>query len=269
MNKAGGLITDHWIAASARNQADWHDASVRALGVRTSRTDALWSREPMGPSIYLRALTLAPVGAAPGVVREIERLIERDPDATISLWDSFDELDLTPLGFRREAWVGEWWIKDAATRRDEPKVPELDIERVQDEAALREFGLATVEGFESSEEIRGAGPLGMHHPRTLTDPRMRYFVGRLKGQVVTSSIAYVGDDIVGIYGVSTLPEYRRRGYGKAITWAAAMSAPGLDVAVSPDPMARGIERELGFRKLAEYTPWVREPRRSDTDEPAP
>ncbi len=57
-----------------------------------------------------------------------------------------------------------------------------------------------------------------------------------------------------------MPEYRRRGYGKAITWAAAMSAPGLDMAVSPDEIERGIESELGFRKIAEYAPWVREPR---------
>ena len=56
-----------------------------------------------------------------------------------------------------------------------------------------------------------------------------------------------------------MPEYRRRGYGKAITRAAAMSAPGLDVAVSPDEIARGIESELGFRNIVEVDLWVREP----------
>lgn len=254
--------TERWIAASARNLADWHDASLRALGVETSLTAALWSREPMRPSIYLAAMPLSSLRMEPGVVREIEQLAERDPDASIPLWDAFNELDLAEFGFQRMAWVGEWWIKDAATRPDEPNVSDLEIERVEDEATLREFGMATVEGFETAEVIREAGPLGMHHPYTLTDPRMRYFVGRVEGRVVTSSIAYVGDDIVGIYGVSTLAEYRRRGYGKAITWAAAMSAPELDVAVSPDEMARGIESELGFRKIAEYTPWERKPRRS-------
>ena len=180
-------MTHHWVAASARNLADWHDSSLRALGVDTLRTDALWSRK--------------------------------------------------------------------ATRPPKPNVPELDIKLVEDVAALEEFGIATWEGFETEEVNREAGPLGMHHPSTLNDPRMRYFVVSVAGRVVTSAIAYVGDDIVGIYGVSTLPEYRRRGYGKAITWAAAMSAPELDVAVSPDEEARGIERELGFRKIAEYRAW--------------
>ena len=72
----------------------------------------------------------------------------------------------------------------------------------------------------------------------------------------------VGDDVVGIYGVSTLPEYRRRGYGKAITWAAAMSAPELDVAVSPDPMARRIEAELtasGKEVLTQLVPTLMQP----------
>ncbi len=213
----------------------------------------------MRPSIYLRALTLAPVGAGSGVVQEIERLIERAPDAPVSLWDSCNELDLTGLGFRKAPWVGEWWIKEAATRPEVPSLHDLEIERVEDEATLREFGIATYEGFETDEAIRTAGPSGMHHPGTLSNPRMRYFVGRLEGRVVTSAIAFVGDDVVGIYGVSTLPEYRRRGYGKAITWAAAMSAPELDVAVSPDPMARRIEAELGFYKIGAYTPWVRDP----------
>ena len=38
-----------------------------------------------------------------------------------------------------------------------------------------------------------------------------------------------------------------------------MSAPELDVAVAPDEMARGIESELGFRKIAEFTQWVKQP----------
>ena len=257
MNKAGRIARDSWIADSARNQADWHDSSLRALGVKTFRTDALWSREPMRPSIYLSALTLSPVRTESRLVEEVGHLIERDPDATISIADSFNELDLTGLGFRRMPWTGEWWIKEAASSQYQPNVTEVDIELVEDEAALREFGVRTYEGFEAPGAIRESGPLGMHHPSTLNDPRMRYFVGRVDGRVVTSSIAYIGDDIVGIYGVSTLPKFRKRGYGKAVTWAAAMSHQGLDVAVQPSPMARGIESELGFRKIAEYTPWVR------------
>jgi len=254
-------VRNRWIEASARNTADWQDASLRALGIETCRTDGLWSREAMRPSIYLNALTLSSVRAEPGVVRSIERLIERDPHATISLWDSFKELDLTGLGFRRMDWVGEWWMKDAATRPDEPMPLGLDIELVKDEETLGEFGLASYDGFETADPVRAAGPLGMHHPSTLDDPRMRYLAGRADGRIVTSAIAYVGNDVVGIYAVSTLPAYRRRGYGKAITRAAAMSAPELGVTISPDVVARGIDTELGFRKIAEYTPWLRAPPR--------
>lgn len=252
-------MIDRWIAASARNEADWHDASVRALGVETFRTDGVWSREQMRPSIYESAIVLASVRTETGVVQDIERLVERDPDATISVRDSFNELDLTGLGFRRPTWIGELWIKDAATNPAGREVTDLEIELVEDEATLREFGFATYEGFESSDAVREAGPLGMHHPSTLKNPRIRYFVGRVGGRVVTSSIAYVGDDLVGVYGVSTLPEYRRRGYGEAITRAATKPATELDVALSPDEMARGMYRQLGFRKISEYTAWVREP----------
>jgi len=214
----------------------------------------------MRPSIYLSALTLSLVRTESRLVEEIWHMIQRGPDSTISIADSFNELDLTGLGFRRMTWTGEWWIKEAARSPGKPDVTEVYIELVEDEAALREFGVGTYEGFETPGAIRASGPLGMRHPITLNDPRMRYFVGRVDGQVVTSSIAYIGDDIVGIYGVSTLPEFRNRGYGKAVTWAAAMSHHGLDVAMQPSSMARGIESELGFRKIAEYTLWVREVR---------
>jgi len=250
---------DRLISASARNQADWHDASLRALGVRTSRTGGLWSREPTAPSIYLRAMTLCPVREAPQIAAEIGRLVESDPGAPIVMWDSFGELDLAPLGLSRAPWTGQWWAKAATTRTDEPRVEGLEIERVTDRAGLEAFGVATADGFESDAALRAGGALAWHDPETLADPRMRYFVGRLDGRVVTSSIAYVGRDVVGIYGVSTLPEFRRRGFGKAITWAAATVAPKLDVILAPDEMARGIDAELGFSKLAEFAPWTRQP----------
>lgn len=67
---------------------------MRALGVETFRIDRVWSREQMRPSIYESAIVLASVRTEPGVVQDIERLVERDPDATISVRDSFNELVL-------------------------------------------------------------------------------------------------------------------------------------------------------------------------------
>ena len=86
----------------------------------------------------------------------------------------------------------------------------------------------------------------MYHPSTLNDPPMRYFLGRVVGWVVTGSIAYIGDDIVGIYGVSTLPEYGGRDYGKAATWAAALFAPRARCCGTAVPDGVGMESELGF-----------------------
>ena len=252
-------MKEDWIASSARSVADWHDASVRALGVETLRTDGLWSREVMSPSIYVTAVTLAPLREQPGIVGEIWELLERNSAGPIMLWDMFNDLDLTAAGLVRATWVGESWIKEAAVQPQLPVATELEIERVEDVATLREFGVATYAGFETSGAVTVAGPLAMHHPATLGDPRMHYFVGRVDGQVVTSSISYVGDDVVGIYGVSTLPDFRRRGHGAAITAAAAGVAQELPVVLQPDEMARGMYAQVGFRKLTEYRAWLRQP----------
>ena len=56
---------------------------------------------------------------------------------------------------------------------------------------------------------------------------------RVDGRPVTAAMAYVSDHVVGIYGVGTLPEYRRRGFGEAITRAAVSAAPHLPAMLSP------------------------------------
>ena len=58
-------------------------------------------------------------------------------------------------------------------------------------------------------------------PASLDDPDMRYFIGRVNGQAVSTSIGVISDGVVGIFGVATKPAYRRRGYGTAMTWARA------------------------------------------------
>ena len=52
------------------------------------------------------------------------------------------------------------------------------------------------------------------------DPEVRVFTARVDHQPAGVSIAIRTGDVSGVYGVETRPEFRRRGVGTALTWAA-------------------------------------------------
>lgn len=88
---------------------------------------------------------------------------------------------------------------------------------------------------------------------------MIFFVGYLDGQPVSTTELFIGGGVAGLYSVATKKEYRRRGIGSALTWAAADHArrQGLSTMVLQSSDAgKGVNARLGFREcchLAEYT----------------
>ena len=88
---------------------------------------------------------------------------------------------------------------------------------------------------------------------------MIFFVGYLDGQPVSTSELFIGGGVAGLYSVATKKEYRRRGIGSALTWAAADHArrQGLSTMVLQSSDAgKGVYTRLGFRSFchfAEYT----------------
>lgn len=81
------------------------------------------------------------------------------------------------------------------------------------------------------------------------------YVGRVGGEPVSTSVGYTVDDTVGIFNVATPEEHRGRGYGAALTAAAARGgfANGAEVAwLQSSAMGLSVYRRLGFRQVATY-----------------
>jgi len=78
------------------------------------------------------------------------------------------------------------------------------------------------------------------------------FVAIVDKEPVSSSLVFFEDDIGGIYFVSTVPEFRRRGFGSVITAAALMEARrrGCKTAIlHATEMGYPIYRRLGFEEV--------------------
>ena len=244
------------LASAARNIADWHEASLKPLGIECRRTPGLWYQQSAGPVIYLNSVTLASVREYPGIMDEIAEMASVYGSAGFSFLDSWAELDLTTLGFRKMD-LEPWYFRFPAPMPAAEFPPGLAIEEVSDAGTLREFEQATWDGFESGSPVREAGLGGQHHPGTLEQSAMHYFVGRLNGKVVSSSIAYTSDDVLGVFGVSTLPEYRSRGFGEALTWAATLVAPNLPAHLEPSETGAAMYRRMGYEDIGKNAHWFR------------
>jgi GNAT superfamily N-acetyltransferase len=119
--------------------------------------------------------------------------------------------------------------------------------------------------LEDWHAVLGSGPnfRRAFGPSLLADPGARLVVGYADARPVTAAAAIVGGDAIGVYAVGTIESARRRGFGKAITWAAidaGRRAWGLDTAIlQSSEMGLPVYRSMGFVEVNRYV----------TYEPAP
>jgi ribosomal protein S18 acetylase RimI-like enzyme len=81
---------------------------------------------------------------------------------------------------------------------------------------------------------------------------LRAYVARAGDEVVSTSIGYTTGDMVGIFNVATPPDHRGRGYGAAVTAAAARGgfADGAELAwLQSSEIGLSVYRGLGFEQV--------------------
>lgn len=242
-----------FVGLGAKNWADWHGSQLRAHGLNCLGSDMLWSCPSAGPPIYLGAITLSQ-GNATRLYREIGKLVKaRGLDGFI-LVDSWMALDLCSLGFSLGG-IEPWYVRVPAPLPKGSVPKGLSIKRVTTVSQLEIFGRASLEGFDvvGPDDVT---PFQTHGPESIEDPRLHCYIGWVDGRPACVSMAYVGEEVVGVYGVATVPAFRRRGFGAAITWAAIGSEPDLPAVLEPTEMAAGIYRRMGFVEVGRLRKWI-------------
>jgi Acetyltransferase (GNAT) domain len=133
----------------------------------------------------------------------------------------------------------------------------LSIERVVDADGLVDFERSSAAGFGSPEQP----PFSWHAPPVLADPRLALWRGRFEGRTVSTSMSFSHAGVIGVYGVSTVPEARRRGYATALTAAALGVQPSLPSVLQPSQMGEPLYAALGYGRFTAFRSWVRSPLR--------
>jgi hypothetical protein len=228
----------------ARAAAAWHASWLKALGLRSAQDSELWRALDRPPHIYFAGITLQP-----------DLPVERLVDVPGSICDAWQTLTLEPHGFR--VWRSEpWFYRPTGPLPPEPTPPELELVHVSSPAEVYEFEAVSVRGFGGEEDTIEPG--SFHPPTVLGDDAMKMFIGRVDGRAVAAAMGYRTDQVVGVFGVTTVASARRRGYGAAVTRAAMLTETGLPAILAPSKEAEDLYRRLGFDDVGALNIWVKE-----------
>jgi predicted GNAT family acetyltransferase len=118
---------------------------------------------------------------------------------------------------------------------------------------VEELEVVSVRGFGSEDDA--VERQSLHPPSVLADDAMHMFLGRVNGRAVGAAMGYVLDDVVGVFGVTTVASARRRGYGTALTRAALLADTGLPAVLAPSEEAVSMYQRIGFRPVGALRIW--------------
>jgi ribosomal protein S18 acetylase RimI-like enzyme len=130
----------------------------------------------------------------------------------------------------------------------------LQIKRARTLAQIRDFATITAANWQPPDEdvlhfYDSAAPLLLSE-----DCPIRLYIGYLDGEPVATSEMTVAGGVAGLYNVATLSDYRRRGFGSALTLHPLLEAraEGLNLAsLQASPDGQGVYARLGFTAIGQ------------------
>lgn len=134
----------------------------------------------------------------------------------------------------------------------------VDIRQVFDKAGVEDFRIADRAGFADDDHERAAVDSAFRDPGSLLRPAVAAFVAYVDGVPAAAAMSFTALGVARVGWVGTVPEFRRRGLGAAVTRAAVQA--GFDrgaqiAALESSPMGVGLYRSLGFRQITNYRVW--------------
>lgn len=236
-------------------------AQARAFGGQTAELPTVAMADSARPSAFTNCATLLQplaADAAPAVLAEIaEFYVFDDPShrGEVLLASAWPTGDLRPWGWSLLGHPPLHLLPAGAAPRPEP--PELRIEEVHDLPGLRAWERVVIEGF-PLENLLDAEPGAIISEAALAEQRAMRWVGWVDGRAVCASAAWIEHGITNITAVATVPHARRRGYGEALTWRAALANPALPAMLFSSDDGRPVYERMGFLPLWRLTLWYRD-----------
>lgn len=237
--------------------ADRTAAMAAMLGGRSqSDPDAAYA-DLASAFLYDNAVVLKRPPAAGTVEEVVRRAYEfYPPQRSWALLSLFPLGDLSGMGLTLDGHP-PFMVRPAAgfaPALDDPAVEGLVIEPVRTPEQIADFDRVIVAGYPG---ISAGGSIA--NSALVASGVLRLFVGYLDGAPVATAGAAVNHGLVEVDWICTLPEYRGRGFGRALTYAATTVDPSLPAALIASDEGRTVYEKLGYMSLLRATLWTRVP----------
>jgi GNAT superfamily N-acetyltransferase len=231
--------------------ADRVSAMARARGGRVESRDDARIADLGSPFGYDNAVVLLRPPGPDGLAALLARAADIFPPhrwwALLSLWPTPDlrQHGLVPVGHP------PLMLRPPGPLPAAP--PDLRIREVTGPDDVAEFSRVLAAGY----PVPGAD-VPVAEPGVVGSV-VRLFVGSVAGRAVGVAGSAVHHGLVEVDWVAVLPEARGRGYGAALTAAAAAVAPDLPAVLLASDDGRPTYRRLGFIDLFRVTMWEHVP----------
>jgi GNAT superfamily N-acetyltransferase len=145
------------------------------------------------------------------------------------------------------------WARDLHTLDEKQINPAgVTVERVDNIESLKQWIHAFVFGYNGipAHLYDHAVELLLQHG-FVSPPGVHYYLGRLNGEPVTSTLLFLGGGVAGIYCTATLPHARRHGVGRSVVLASLLDARAMGyhiAALQASDMGLPVYRSLGFEE---------------------
>jgi GNAT superfamily N-acetyltransferase len=203
----------------------------------------------------LQPLAVETADATMAEIAAFYRFDDSSHQGAVILLSAWPTGDLRPFGWNLAGHPPLHLLPAGATPRPAPM--ELRIDEVRNSKELHAWERVVIDGF-PLEDLRDAPPGSIVSETWLEEPRARQWVGWVDERPVCASAVWIEHGINNVALVATLPDARRRGYGEAVTWRAALADPSLPAMLFSSDDGRPVYDRMGFLPLWRLTLWYRD-----------
>jgi GNAT superfamily N-acetyltransferase len=237
--------------------ADRTAAMAARVGGRSEADDVASLADLGSPFRYDNAVVLLRPPTSDSLTETVKRAHQFYPErrswVLLSVWPL---PDLSPHGLGLEGHPPLMFRapRDPSLVPSSSGVPaDLRIETVRTDAQLTDFRNVLLDGYPLVDET------GAFVALDAVNDVLTLFVGYVDGLPVSVAGAVANHGVVEVDWVATLPAWRGRGYGQALTAAAIAVGPDLPAVLIASDDGRRMYERMGFVSLLRATMWARTP----------
>ncbi|MCC7448555.1 MAG: hypothetical protein IT324_14130 [Anaerolineae bacterium] len=238
-----GIAMSPQLAQAVYNNAVWCDTVCRAHGSPGTFTDHLWFNPNPTPPYYPNAQTLSGEAGVTEQLRVVQHLIDSRKLVGFAVKDSFNRLDLTPLGFR--SLFEATWLWRSLTQ---PK-PSIDTKGIRWSVIQQPDNLAQWEAARADQPMAR-----IFLPSLLADQDVVFIAVYRDQQLIGGGIGNRTGNIVGLSNVFT-PTGESSDILAGCVAAIMTAFPGLPIVGYEHSESLAIAQALGFEALGSLRVW--------------